>query len=117
PVVLDGSGVLLSIELEGTAQEVVDAVTGLGLEGVIAKRKASKYTSGERNNSWVKLKLDRQQEFVIGGYRPGPNGVDALLPGYYEGRQLRFAGKVRAGLTPHLRRELHAALKPLEVLR
>ena len=117
PMVLDGSGVLLSIELEGSAQEVVDAVTGLGLEGVIAKRKASKYTSGERNNSWVKLKLDRQQEFVIGGYRPGPNGVDALVVGYYEDRKLRFASKVRAGFTPHLRREVSAALSSLETTK
>src|SRR5262245_43573522 len=115
PQVLDGSGVLLSIELEGTAQEVIDAVTGLGLEGVVAKRKASKYTPGERNNSWVKLKLDRQQEFVIGGYRPGPNGVDALVVGYYEQRRLRFASKVRAGFTPHLRREVLAALSPLHI--
>jgi bifunctional non-homologous end joining protein LigD len=37
---------------------------------------------------------------VIGGYRPGPNGVDALLVGYYEQKQLRFAGKVRAGFMP-----------------
>jgi ATP-dependent DNA ligase len=59
------------------------------------------------------LKLDRQQEFVIGGYRPGPNGVDALLVGFYDGKNLRFAGKVRAGFTPHVRREVLAQLKPL----
>jgi bifunctional non-homologous end joining protein LigD len=51
---------------------------------------------------------------VIGGYRPGPNGIDALLVGYYEGKQLRFAGKVRAGFTPHLRREVLVVLKPLQ---
>jgi bifunctional non-homologous end joining protein LigD len=111
--VLDESGILQSIELPGTPQHVIEAVTRLGLEGIVAKRRSSRYTPGERNSDWLKLKLDRQQELVIGGYRAGPHGVDALLVGYYEGRQLRFAGKVRAGFTPHLRREVHAQLKPI----
>jgi ATP-dependent DNA ligase len=51
---------------------------------------------------------------VVGGYRPGPHGIDALLVGYYEGSELRFAGKVRAGFTPHVRREVFALLSPLE---
>jgi bifunctional non-homologous end joining protein LigD len=40
-------------------------------------------------------------------------GVDALLVGYYEAKKLQFAGKVRAGFTPHIRRELVERLKPL----
>ena len=47
-----------------------------------------------------------RREFVIGGYRPGSNGIDALLVGYYDDTGLRFAGKVRAGFVPHLRREV-----------
>jgi bifunctional non-homologous end joining protein LigD len=43
--------------------------------------------------------------------------LDALLVGYYEGRDLRFAGKVRAGFVPHVRRELLGKLKPLQVAR
>ena len=117
PEVLNDSGVLLSIELPGTPQQVIEAVQSLGLEGVIAKRKTSRYTSGERNTAWVKLKLDRQQEFAVGGYRPGPSGVDALLVGYYDGKDLRFAGKVRAGFTPHVRREVFAQLVPLHASR
>jgi bifunctional non-homologous end joining protein LigD len=113
PGLLEGSGILLSIELPGSPAQVVEAVRGLGLEGVIAKRKDSRYTSGDRHTAWLKLKLDRQQEFVIGGYRPGPQGVDAILVGYYQGQQLRFAGKVRAGFTPHLRRDVGASLQPL----
>jgi bifunctional non-homologous end joining protein LigD len=115
--VLGDSGILLSIELPGTPQEVIDAVAGLGLEGVIAKRRSSRYTPGERHSSWVKLKLDRQQEFVIGGYRPGSYGIDALLVGYHDDGGLRFAAKVRAGFTPHLRREVFAHLKAHHVRR
>jgi bifunctional non-homologous end joining protein LigD len=115
PKVLKDSGVLLSQELPGSAAEVVEAVRRLGLEGVIAKRRDSVYVGSQR--SWLKLKLDRQQEFVVGGYRPGTHGIDALLVGYYEGKQLRFAGKVRAGFTPHLRREVFAAINALRVAR
>ena len=118
---VDRSGVLLSEELPGTADEVANAVRSLGLEGVLAKRRDSRYIPGLRSDAWLKLKLELQQEFVIGGYRPGPHGVDALLVGFYEpggvsGRKrdagsLRFAGKVRAGFTPHLRREVFAQLR------
>jgi DNA ligase D-like protein (predicted ligase) len=110
--VLDGSSLLSSQELPGAVPAIVEAVRGLGLEGVIAKRKASLYVPGDRSEDWQKLKLENQQEFVIGGYRPGSNGVDALLVGYYDETGLRFAGKVRAGFVPHLRPEGFQALKP-----
>jgi bifunctional non-homologous end joining protein LigD len=115
-IVGQGSTIHLSKDLPGTAADVVEAVRAAGLEGVIAKRKDSIYQPGDRSADWVKLKLERQQEFVIGGYRPdGGGGVDALLVGYYEGRDLRFAGKVRAGMVPHTRRDLLNKLKPLKV--
>jgi DNA ligase D-like protein (predicted ligase) len=117
PAVVKDSGVLLSDRLAGTADQVTEAVRALGLEGVIAKRKDSLYEAGQRHSAWVKLKLDKQQEFVVGGCRLGPHGVDALLVGYYEGRALRFAGKVRAGFTPHIRREVFAQLQSLRSAR
>jgi bifunctional non-homologous end joining protein LigD len=113
--VVGGSGILASAALPGALPDILAAVRGLGLEGVVAKRRASRYTPGERSGDWRKLKLDRQQEFVVGGYRPTSGGVDALLVGYYEGRRLHFAAKVRAGFTPRLRREADAALRPLRV--
>jgi bifunctional non-homologous end joining protein LigD len=112
PALVKGTGILLSEPLAGRAQDVIDAVSRIGLEGVVAKRADSRYEPGERSGAWVKLKLDKQQEFVVGGYRPGPNGVDALLVGYYDGKKLRFAGKVRAGFTPHVRREVLEVLAP-----
>jgi len=117
PSVLDGSGILFSVDLPGTAADVIEAVRGLGLEGVIAKRRDSAYIPGERSNAWIKVKLDRQQEFVIGGYRPGPHGIDAILVGYYDDGALRFAAKVRAGFTPRVRRDVHAQLTPLHSTR
>jgi bifunctional non-homologous end joining protein LigD len=116
PKVLEGSGILLSQELPGTAAQVIEAVRGLKLEGVIAKRRDSKYESGERSGEWVKLKLELQQEFVIGGYRPTGNTIDAVLVGYYEGTRLRFAAKVRSGFVPRVRRELYTSLATLRVV-
>jgi bifunctional non-homologous end joining protein LigD len=67
PQLVDKSGVLLSIELPGTPRQVIEAVPNLGLEGVIAKRRSSRYTPGERNTAWLKLKLGRRQEVAVGG--------------------------------------------------
>ena len=117
PAIVKGSQILLSHALPGTAAQVIDAVRRLGLEGVVAKLKGSVYQAGLRTDAWRKLKLERQQEFVIGGYRPGAHGVDSLLVGFYEGKALKFAGKVRAGFTPHVRREVFAALEGLHAGR
>jgi DNA ligase D-like protein (predicted ligase) len=112
-----GSAMPVSEFLPGSAAQVIAAVQQLGLEGVIAKRKGSRYDAGLRTPAWLKLKLDRQQEFVIGGYRPGTHGVDALLVGYYEDKDLKFAAKVRAGFTPRLRQDVFSRLKPLHTAR
>jgi ATP-dependent DNA ligase len=62
------------------------------LKGVIAKRKDSRDEAGERSGNWQKLNW-RQQDFVVGGYRPGgSSGLDALLVGYYENEELRTCG-------------------------
>jgi bifunctional non-homologous end joining protein LigD len=106
----------LSRDLPGSAAAIVEAVRAAGIEGVIAKRRNSAYRPGERSSDWVKFKLEQQQELVIGGYRPqGSVGLDALLIGYYQAKKLQFAGKVRAGFTPHIRRELVGRLKPLAI--
>jgi ATP-dependent DNA ligase len=117
PQVVSDSGWVVSQELRGSAAQVVEAVRALGLEGVIAKRRDSTYEPGERSGSWVKLKLDLQQEFVIGGFRPDGPKVDALLVGYYEGNSLQFGAKVRAGFVPRLRRDLFAKLELLKTSR
>jgi bifunctional non-homologous end joining protein LigD len=104
----------LSRDLPGSVAAIVQALRAAGIEGVVAKRRDSTYQPGERSSDWLKLKLEQQQELVIGGYRPqGASGLDALLVGYYAGKKLQFAGKVRAGFTPHIRRELLERLRPM----
>jgi bifunctional non-homologous end joining protein LigD len=112
--VIADSGLHLSADLPGSAADIVKSVGALGLEGIVAKRKESPYIPGERSSDWQKLKLEKQQEFVIGGFRPADRSIDALVVGYYETDELRFAGKVRAGFVPHVRRELFRTLTPIQ---
>jgi bifunctional non-homologous end joining protein LigD len=106
--------VIQSTAFDVKPANLIRAAKELGLEGVIAKRKGSVYEPGRRSGAWVKYKLNRSQEFVIGGYTVGIDPFDALIVGCYEGRQLRYVSRVKAGFNPPLRRELFAVLKILE---
>src|ERR1041385_7765906 len=69
-------------------------------EGVIAKRRGSPYEH-RRSRNWLKMKCEESQELVVGGFtdpQGGRVGLGALLVGYFEGRELVFAGKVGTGL-------------------
>ena len=110
--VVAGSGILLSEPLPGSPARIEAAVRGLGLEGVVAKRRRSAYTPGRRSGAWIKVRFSRRQEFVIGGYKPNAGTLESLVVGYYDGTGLLCAGKVRNGLTPHIRTDLFARLQP-----
>ncbi len=104
----------LSPLLEGDPGQVLGAVRKLNLEGVVGKRLGSLYEAGKRSGAWIKLRTDRAQEFVIGGYVPGSRGFDSLLVGVYEKRRLLFVAKVKDGFVPRLRTEIFAEFKSLE---
>ena len=82
------SDVLLSEPLEGTVQQLERAIRRHGLEGIVAKRRDSSYRPGQRTDAWIKVKFSAQQEFVVGGFKPGGPNFDSILVGYYEGKQL-----------------------------
>jgi bifunctional non-homologous end joining protein LigD len=86
-----------------------------GWEGLIAKRADSPYV-GKRSRDWLKWKCDAEQELVIGGYTE-PKGsrieLGALLVGYWEAGELRYAGKVGTGFDRETLRDLSRRLKPL----
>ena len=64
---------------ETSAEKMLSAVRGQGLERVIAKRKNSRYEPGKRSGSWTKYRLNRGQELVIGGYVPGAHRLDSII--------------------------------------
>ena len=85
-------------------------------EGIIAKDETSVYEPGARSRAWLKVKVRKQSEFVIGGFT-APAGsrvhLGALLVGLYDGTVLRFTGKVGSGYTGESLSQLAAALAPL----
>jgi len=92
--------------LPGTADKIEAAVRCLQLEGVVAKQRTSLYEPGKRSKAWIKVKFNRRQEFVIGGFKPNGTNFESLLVGYHQAGKLYFAGKVRAGLKPFTRVEV-----------
>jgi bifunctional non-homologous end joining protein LigD len=87
-----------------------------GWEGLIAKRADAPYRPGQ-STDWLKFKCTKEQEFVIGGYTDPQGsryGFGALLLGYYDGPDLRYAGKVGTGFNDAWLRELTARLTELK---
>ena len=88
-----------------------------GWEGVIAKRRGSRYEH-RRSKHWLKMKCEFSQELVVGGFTDPEGarvGLGALLVGYYEGADLVFAGKVGTGFDTKLLLDLRQRLDQLEV--
>jgi bifunctional non-homologous end joining protein LigD len=80
------------------------------LEGIIAKAPGSMYEPDRRSGTWLKCKVHGEQELVIGGFTPPKNSrpyFGALLVGYYENGELKYAGKVGSGFNHDRLRDLH----------
>lgn len=112
--ILASSDVVFSEELPGSPDDVIQAVSQVGLEGIVAKRRDSRYEPGKRSGAWQKFKVQLRQEFVIGGYKPENRNFQSIVVGYYENKKLRFAARVRAGFTAAQRAALFEMLGPLK---
>jgi bifunctional non-homologous end joining protein LigD len=116
------NAIQFSDPLRNTPHRVEDGIAAYqaacrrGDEGVIAKLADSTYEGG-RSPNWLKFKCVRDQEFVVGGYTAPQGsrvGLGALLLGYYDGRDLVYAGKVGTGFTESTLRSLHERLSATE---
>ncbi|NUY79478.1 DNA ligase D [Flavobacterium sp. MAH-1] len=86
-------------------------------EGIIAKKIASTYATGKRTKDWLKIKTEKQQEMVIGGFTEpsgSRKGLGALLCGYYDGKDFMYSGKVGSGYTQDILNDLRGKLDKLE---
>jgi bifunctional non-homologous end joining protein LigD len=85
----------------GDGAAMLAASRAQGLEGILAKRTDGAYTPGRRSGSWVKVKNVRRADVVVGGWMPGEGNrtgrLGALLVGYMEDGELRYAGRVGTG--------------------
>jgi len=99
----------------GAGEALLEAARENGLEGIIAKHAPSTYES-RRSHEWLKIKLNAEQEFAIGGFTE-PQGdrqyFGALVLGVYEDGKLRWVGNVGTGFDQKLLASLHARLTPL----
>ncbi|HXE48631.1 MAG TPA: DNA ligase D [Ramlibacter sp.] len=112
--------VRFSAVFDARGEDVLASACGLGLEGVIAKRKNSAYVL-RRSSDWVKLKCGRRQEFVIGGYtdpQGARTGIGSLLLGVHDkDGTLRYAGNVGTGFNEQVLRDLRRTLDSLRAER
>lgn len=107
---------LYSQHIKGNGKEFFHAACQANLEGIVAKKADSIY-SGTRNGSWIKLKCDTRQEFVIGGYTLSDkktSGVSSILLGVYEGGELVYAGRAGTGFTVRTMKELEEKFKEIK---
>lgn len=116
----------------GDGEALLEAARRQGLEGVVAKRSESAYRGGSRSGDWVKVRLKRRQDFVIGGWLRGDGGRSSRLgslqlgvwdavPGEAaergEPQRLVFAGGVGSGLSQRTIDDLEERLAPLRTER
>jgi bifunctional non-homologous end joining protein LigD len=101
--------------LDAALSVLVESVRAQGLEGLVAKRVDTRYEPGLRSGAWQKMRVNRGQEFVIGGYTRGTKTFDALIFGYYEEDKLMYVARTRNGFTPILREQLLRKLRALEI--
>jgi bifunctional non-homologous end joining protein LigD len=93
-----------------------NAAQRMGLEGIIAKKRSSTYTSDLRSRDWLKIKVHKRQEVIIGGFTKNeatPKSFSSLLLGVYENGAFRYVGKVGTGFSDKLQKEMMMQFKPL----
>jgi bifunctional non-homologous end joining protein LigD len=82
----------------GKAPRLMKACAMIGLEGVVMKRNASVYRPGFRTSDWLRVPIRHKEEFVVGGYLPGPRQWRTLILGQYDrGGKFVYAGVCGTG--------------------
>ena len=112
-----GSRIQVPPIFEGDLRAALETADQLRLEGVVAKRRNSIYQPGRRTHTWLKIKLHRAQEVVIGGWREGQGrrggGVGSLLMGVPTEAGLHYVGRVGSGFNDRQLDDIQAKLEKL----
>ena len=98
------SPIKLSKTIDATPTELVRVAKQLGFEGILAKRRDSYYEPGKRSGAWLKYRINRGQELVIGGEDVPGNPIDSIINGYYQNGTLLMRADRRDDFVPHTRR-------------
>ncbi len=108
--------VVVSRHIVGKGKELFATASAQGLEGIVAKRRDSKYLE-KRTHEWVKVKAQLEQECVVVGYTEpagARSGFGSLILGLYEGRKLVFCGHVGTGFDEKTLASLSKKMKALK---
>ncbi|MBD8017922.1 DNA ligase D [Kaistella pullorum] len=108
--------ILLSEAFETSGIEFLETAKKMDLEGIMAKRKDSEYHTKNRTKNWLKIKANKRQEVVIGGFTLNDDSrkqFSSLLVGVYEGKKLVYTGKVGTGFNTKDQKEMMEQFKPL----
>jgi len=108
--------VLLSQDFHTSGVEFLEAAKKMGLEGIMAKRKKSLYHVHNRTKDWLKIKANKRQEVVIGGFTLNDDSsklFSSILVGVYDGKDLIYTGKVGTGFNAKIQKEMMELFKPL----
>ena len=119
-LLVPGTAVVRSDAIPGTGTALFEAVRAQGLEGIVAKRATSRYHPGRRTSDWLKIKVRRGAQVVVGGWLEGQSGrageLGSLLVGAYDDAgALVWLGRVGTGFDTAERHRLQELLEPLEI--
>lgn len=110
--------VVLSEMIEHDGRALFSAVLDRGLEGIIAKRRTSRYHIGKRSRDWLKIKKRTTLPCVVAGLTQGEGNREdtfgSLILGMYDRGVLRYVGRVGTGFDHATRRDILAKSRPLE---
>jgi bifunctional non-homologous end joining protein LigD len=109
--------IIYSKHIVGKGSDALAKAEKNGREGLIAKKITSVYHLNKRSKEWLKIKVTKEQEMVIGGYtepKGSRTGFGSLLLGYYEDRKFIYSGKVGTGFNEDSLKEMYTKLKKLE---
>ncbi|WP_286144415.1 DNA ligase [Bradyrhizobium sp. NFR13] len=109
---LKGSNILLSQSFDIDGAHMLQTACEMGLEGVVSRRRDSRYTS-DRTDAWVKMTCRQRETLPIVGFSLKDNRFDGLYAGRQDGDQLIYAGKVDHGFTPGTVTDVRKRLSPL----
>jgi bifunctional non-homologous end joining protein LigD len=111
----DGN-IRLSELFDSSGTEFFEIAKGMGMEGIIAKKADSTYHPGARTTDWLKIKSNKRQEVVIGGFTNNDESdkiFSALLVGVFNGKKLVYTGKIGTGFNQKTQASMMEKFKPL----
>lgn len=115
-VVPESDVIKLSAAFDESGLEFFETAKKMGLEGIMAKKADSLYVQGDRTKNWLKIKANKRQEVVIGGFTKNDGSsklFSSLLVGVFKKNKLIYTGKVGTGFNDKTQAEMMKKFKPL----